>query len=154
MNPESDMHITIEYQLIDSTNWDCLELTPEDYFELELDEKIDLDSIPKYNHAIDYLDLERNQIQATKLILTYEATKAKHCIIERFWNQGENRLIERIDSGVNPYWEMILEIQISQEPLLWEIVRIGREDGIMKPLYHAFIQDNKDGSQTETKIQK
>jgi hypothetical protein len=79
--------------------------------------------------------------------------KAKISIIERFWNHGKNRLIERTETGPNPYWEMILEIQANQKPPLWEIIRLGRENGIVTPSYHGLIQDNDDGSQTETVIE-
>lgn len=51
----------------------------------------------------------------TKLTIIDEAAKAKRSIIERFWNQGENRLIEWTDIGEKPYWEIILEIQVSKE---------------------------------------
>lgn len=148
----SSLQIAIEYKAIDSKNWEYLELTPDEYFDLEVDEKAELDSIPIYNHAIDYLDIESNRVLVTKIILIDEANKAKRSIVERFWNQGKNRLIERTDSGNNSYWETILEIQISQEPPLWEILRIGRENEIIVPLYHGFLQDNEDGSQTETKV--
>lgn len=153
MNTEYSIHITIQYQLKDNNNWLTVELTPDEYFDLELDEEVELNSIPRYNHAIEYLDVEQHRILATKITLIDEKTKSKRLIIERFWNQGKNRLIECTDTGSNPYWEMILEIQANQKPPLWEIVRLGRENGIVTPSYHGLIQDNDDGSQTETVIE-
>lgn len=152
MKAKFPIHITIEYKLTDSIDWKSLELTHAEYFELEPDEEVELDSLPKYNHAIEYLELERHQVAATRIILIDEALKAKRSIVEKFWNQGENRLIERTDIGENQYWEMILEVQVSKKPPLWEIVRVGREDGVLTPWYHAFLQDNDDGSQTEIKV--
>jgi hypothetical protein len=152
MNTEYSIHITIQYKL-ESNNWVTIELNPDEYFELEPDEKVELDSVPRYNHAIEYLDVEQHQILATKITLIDEQIKAKLSIIERFWNQGKNRLIERTEIGPNPYWEIILEIQANQEPPLWEIIRLGRENGIVTPSYHGLIQDNDDGSQTETVIE-
>jgi len=153
MKNESPVHITIEYKLTDSSSWEFLELTPDEYFELEANEKVSLDSIPQHNHAIQYLGIEEQRVIATKIILIDEAKQAKRTLVERFWNQGENRLIERTDIGEKPYTEIILEIQVSKEPPLWEIIRIGREDGVLTPWYHAFLQDNDDDSQTETRIE-
>lgn len=153
MKNESTVHITIEYKLTDSNSWEFLELTPDEYFELEANEKVSLDSIPQHNHAIQYLGIEHQRVSTTKIILIDEAKKVKRTLVERFWNKGENRLIERTDIADKPYSEIILEIQVSKEPPLWEIIRIGREDGVLTPWYHAFLQDNDDGSQTETRIE-
>jgi hypothetical protein len=152
MKTEANIQIAIEYKLNNSLHWQSVELTPSEYFDLEPDEKIELDCIPKYNHAIEYLNCQPEQILATKLILIDQTVQSKRLIVERFWNGGENRLIERTDIGANTYWELILEHQISKDPLLWEIVRLGRENGIVTPWYHGFLQDNDDGSQTETKV--
>jgi hypothetical protein len=79
--------------------------------------------------------------------------QTQRTIVEKFWNQGKNRIIERTDRGAQPYSETILEIQISQEPAIWEILRLEREQGTLTPLDHAFVQDHADGSQTETIVQ-
>lgn len=152
MTTTSPIEITIEYLLTDNHNWTLVKLTPDDYFDIESDETITLDSLPKYNHAREYLNYEPHQIVTTKLTLRDDSLKTKRCIIERFWNQGKNRLIERSDLGLQSYWEMILEMEISQDPPLWEILRLGRENDIITPWYHGFIQDNEDGSQTETQV--
>jgi hypothetical protein len=152
MNNTSNVKIEIYYQLIDSRDWIFLELTPDEYFDLEPDEKVELDCLPRYNHAIEYLDVENEQVIATKIILIDEILQAKRSIVERYWNHGRNRAIERTDIGEYPYWEMILEVQVSANPPLWEIIRLAREDGVITPLYHGFIKDNNDGSQTETQI--
>lgn len=152
MKNTSNIQVEIYYQLIDSRDWIFLEVTPDEYFDLEPDEQVELDSLPRYNHAIDYLDVENERVIATKIILIDEILKAKRSIVERYWNHGRNRAIERTDMGADPYWEMILEVQVSANPPLWEIIRLGREDGVMTPLYHGFIQDNDDGSQTETQV--
>ena len=79
--------------------------------------------------------------------------QVKKVIHETFWNEGRNRVIERIDSGVGvEYWEMIVEIRLSEAPTVWEILRCGREEERLIPNYHGFIQRNDDGSETETKI--
>ncbi|MDY6784836.1 MAG: hypothetical protein SW833_20220 [Cyanobacteriota bacterium] len=148
----SSLQITIEYKTKDSETWKNTKLSPREYFDLEADEKIDVDSIPKYNHAIEYLNKDVSQVSITRTILIDKMAQRKILIVEKFWNKGNNRLIERTESGSNSYWETILEIRIGEEPPLWEILRIGREDGIISPLYHGFLRDNEDGSQTETQI--
>ena len=101
MKTETNIQIAIEYKLNNSLHWQSVELTPSEYFDLEPDENIELDCIPKYNHAIEYLNLQPEQIVATKLILVDQTVESKRSIVERFWNAGENRLIERTDLGAN-----------------------------------------------------
>jgi hypothetical protein len=146
----TDLTISIDYLLINSDSWQTRTLDIGNYFDLESDEQVDLDSCPYYNHAIDYLDLYPEQVQSTHLTLVNLKTHDQRVIVEKFWNQGKNRIIERTDSGQTPYSETILEIQISETPAVWEVLRLSRDNGSLTPLYHAFLQDNIDGSQTET----
>jgi len=88
----------------------------------------------------------------TKLTLSDKAQKAERVIRETFWNDGQNRVIEREDGSFAPYWEAIVETKISEFPPVWEVLRLGRRQGILIPWYHGFIRDNEDGSQTETKV--
>jgi hypothetical protein len=150
MKSITNLTISIDYLLVDSDAWQTKVFDAENYFDLEPDELADLDSCPRYNHAIDYLDLDPVQVQATHLTLLDRQTHEQRTIVEKFWNQGKNRIIERTDAGQTPYSETILEIQISDEPPVWELLRLSRDSGSLTPLYHAFLQDNSDGSQTET----
>jgi hypothetical protein len=153
MNTSSAIQITLNYRLIEQLDWQSQALSVEEYFDLELDEPVSLDACPQHNHAIDYLDLPVEQVQATQLTLVDPQAQTQRTIVEKFWNQGKNRIIERTDRGAQPYSETILEIQISQEPAIWEILRREREQGTLTPLDHAFVQDHADGSQTETIVQ-
>jgi hypothetical protein len=150
MSNNTGLAITVNYLLIDSDSWQTRTLDVGHYFDLEPDEPVDLDSCPQHNHAIDYLDLYPEQVQSTHLTLVNLKTHDQRVIVEKFWNQGKNRIIERTDLGQTPYSETILEIQISETPLVWEVLRLSRDNGSLTPLYHAFLQDNTDGSQTET----
>jgi hypothetical protein len=150
MSNYTDLTIAIDYLLIGSDAWQTRTLEVGNYFDLEPDELADLDSCPYYNHAIDYLDLSLEQVQSTHLTLVNLKTHDQRVIVEKFWNQGKNRIIERTDLGQTPYSETILEIQISETPPVWEVLRLSRDNGSLTPLYHAFLQDNTDGSQTET----
>jgi hypothetical protein len=127
-------------------------LTPEEFFELEPGETPALDGVPAHGHAIQYLKVDPRRVRTTRLLIRDTARNQERRIIETFWNDGQNRAIERFDTGSAPYWEMILETQVGQRPTVWEILRLGREGDVLVPLYHGRITDNQDGSQTETKV--
>lgn len=151
MRQHSNISIKLEYMLLDSNIWASVTLLPEEYFDLDPDEEITLDCVPKYNHAIDYLDCDK--VCNTRLEISDLSTKATRGITETFWNDGKNRIIERIDKGSGlDYNEMILEITVSESPLTWEIVRLHRQDGLLIPNYHGYITKNADGSETEIKV--
>lgn len=152
----STIRITLSYKLLDAREWKSVVFLPESYFDLESDELVSLDSIPFYNHAIDYLvedfQIQKESILATKLHLYDESTKQERLINESFWNDGHNRLIERQDIGNMSYSEIILEMLVSEVPEVWEVLRCDRLSGVLSPSYHAKIQNHEDGSQTEHHI--
>jgi hypothetical protein len=88
---------------------------------------VSLDSIPFYDHAIEYLvqdlEIQKESAIATKLHLYDKSTKQERLITESFWNYGRNRLIERQDMGDQPYSEIILEMLVSEVPEVWEVLR-------------------------------
>jgi hypothetical protein len=65
----SGIDITIEYKLINFSQWQSVKFLPEEYFDLEPDEKIEWDCVPWHNHAIDYLDIELSLVEFTKITL-------------------------------------------------------------------------------------
>ena len=138
MEPEASFQIAIEYQLTDSLDWHALELTPDEYFRLEPNEKVQLRSLPKYNHAFQYLSLERDRLSGTKIVLIDKSLNVQRYIVERFWNKGQNRLLEKTDIDRQIYGETILEIMIGKEPPLWEIVKVMRQDGVLTSWYRGF----------------
>ncbi len=156
MSDLSNIQVNLSYKLIDSNKWQSIELIPENYFDLEPNESISLDSLPFYNHAIEYLvedlEIQREIVLATKLHLCDRANRQERLITESFWNSGRNRLIERQDIGNKPYSEIILEMLMSEVPEVWEVLRCDRLSGILTPSYHAKIQDHEDGSQTEYRV--
>src|SRR5262249_49510069 len=127
-------------------------LTPDEFFELEPGERATMDSVPRQNHGIDYLEFAPQTIRMTRITIIDDVQKSVRVICETFWNNGQNRVIERTDRGVSEYWEMILKIRINEAPPTWEILRLGRQDGTLSPLYHGLIQQNSNGSETETKV--
>jgi hypothetical protein len=156
MSHLTSIRITLEYKLVDCDKWKSIILSPENYFDLESDELVGLNSLPFYNHAIDLIthdfSIQKESILATKIHLLDEASKQERFITESFWNYGRNRLIERSDRGDVPYTEIILEMLVSEVPEVWEILRCDRLSGILTPSYHAKIQEHENGAQTESQI--
>lgn len=150
----SQVHISIEYKLINSSQSHVVKLLPEDYFDLDPDEEIEWNCVPEYDHAIDYLDIDKTSILCTKISIIDSEAKITKIITETFWNQGENRIIERIDSGTAvSYWLMIIDIKLQDNPLIYEILRFERdEENLPKLCSHVLIKENEDGWQEEKEI--
>ncbi len=147
------IRVNLDYRLIGNKEWKSIDLEPESYFDLESGEIVNLDSIPFYDHAIEYLvedlGIQKESVMATKLHLYDKSTKKERLITESFWNYGRNRLIERQDTGDRPYSEIIMEMLVSEVPEVWEVLRCDRLSGVLSPSYHAKIQEREDGSQVE-----
>ena len=90
-------HVEICYQLRGSTQLSELTIPADEYYE-PTDDQIEWDSVPRHDHAIDYLPNERSEMAQT-IILLYSADGQLCCKLrEVFWNHGRNRLIERVDN--------------------------------------------------------
>lgn len=152
MNPRQVGEITIEYKTTESTEWKILRLSPEEYFESEPDGGVTEDSIELHDHAVDYLDVDRQTLQVTRLTLSEAARGARRTITETFWNEGLSRIIERIDTGPEPSSELIIDARFGDSPPTWDVLRVVREDGVLRPVHHGVIRENEDGSQTETRF--
>lgn len=157
-----NINIEIEYCLKNSQEWLSFKLNSSQYFELEINETIELDCVPKYNHAIDYIieynsNINGQEILATKIILIDFHTKKQRQIQERFWHNSKNRIIEKMDLDLTQFQiqdhEVIIETKISDHPPQWEILRLTKQNQIMTPIFHSFIKENPDGSETENQIE-
>ena len=152
MAEKDKIQVLISYKYHGDDNWITTKFTQEEYFDFD-DEPFDLDSVPKFNHAIEYLKIDKSVLQNTKILLEDTTSQNRRTITETFWNKAQNRIIERTDTGTSTeYWEIIQEILINTKPSTWEIIRFGKERDIIKLWSHVVITDNPDGSQTETKI--
>lgn len=151
---DTNIIINLSYKLEDESNWFSQDIPPEKYFELENGEIVEIDCVPAHNHAIDYLDdLIKIKVKATRIILNDMYLKKKRIISESFWNGQKNRVIERIDFEPDEHYnEIIIESQISVKPVITEIMRLVRNEDVLNPIYHGFIQTNPDGTETESKV--
>ncbi len=93
-------------------------------------------------------------VSNTRLRISDIEAQITKVITETFWNQGNNRIVERIDSRNSEvfYWLMIIDTKVQDNPTIWEILRIEKEDNLPKISHHSFIKDNEDGSQAEMNI--
>jgi hypothetical protein len=150
----SQVHISIEYKLVNSSQWHLVKLLPEDYFDLDVDEEIEWDCVPEYDHAIDYLDIDKTSISCTKISIIDSKAEVTKTITETFWNQGKNRIIERIDKGQKvSYWLMIININLQDNPPISEILRFERdEENLPKICSHVLIRENENGCEEEKEI--
>jgi hypothetical protein len=111
------IEITFQYQ--DNTAFGSMTgrqyaLTPEMYFDynmLDFGETVNIDSVPLYNHAIDYLgklapDVEKTKICETKIVLRQGVRS--QIISEKFWNGQNNFLIESIDLYPDKYTHVLI----------------------------------------------
>lgn len=150
---DDSVTIKIEYKLDGSETWEFISLSPEDYFDLDEYEQIEIDCIPKYNYAIDYIEQDKEKIINTKITITDKNSNKEKIFLQFYWNKQQNSIVERIDSGENYNDnEIIIETKIQESPPKFEIMRLIRKDGFLAPIYHGFITDNNDGSQTEIQV--
>ena len=145
------LQVMLNYKLLKSEEWITLSISPDDYYDLEPGEIPEADSIPKNNHAIDYINEDKGNIETTKIIICSN-NKITKLINEYFWDDGSNRIIERIDLDSNNERLIELETKISDEPLVYEVMRLFRKNGTLQPEYHGFITRNIDGTETEKKV--
>ncbi|WP_330203440.1 hypothetical protein [Cyanobacterium sp. Dongsha4] len=154
-------YITIEIQYLLKNNQELqsYQLNPHEYFDLEENEIIDINSCPKYSHGEEYLkqnkDFIIDDLLFTKILLTDLKNKEYRQITERFWNNRQNKIIERIDMDLSKfqiiYNEIIIETLINVNPNKWEILRMERKEQIMQPIFHSFIEENL-GQENEQEI--
>jgi hypothetical protein len=141
--------ITVEYKLSNSAEYCEVELEPEEYFDLELNEKAEWDSVPKFNDTLDYLNIDKEKVQYIKTTIMDQETNTNLCFVDTFWNQGENRIIEKTISGSRSYWEMIICTKLLESSFTWELLRFHKENNIPTLSYHGLFKDNEDGSEEE-----
>lgn len=144
--------ITLEYRMRDAETWTRIELEPHAYFELLDGEEPTIDGVARHDHAVAYLPKGIGALRATRLTIVDAARGAERVIAETFWNEGRNRAIERTDRGPDPYWELILDMQSGVDGSRREIVRVGRDQGVLVPRYHGIFERDADGSSPETGV--
>lgn len=146
------LQIFIDYRMNNSSQWQTVEFSPEEYFDISLDENIEWNSVPEYNHAIEYLNIDTKLVVNTRIRINDSNFGDMTTITTTFWNQGKNFVLERTDkeTKVSSYYCLLItNILLQEDPSISEIMRFKKIDGVLEIEFHSFIQDNEDGSQTE-----
>lgn len=153
MQNEEGIKIEIHYKLDGNTEWNDFRIAPNKYFDLDEFEQPGFDSVPFFNHAIDYIEDCVEKVVSTKVIISDEYKKTKRIINTSYWNEQKNSITERIDlsNGICES-ELIIETRIEDIPPIYEVMRIIRKEDILIPIYHGFFTDKDDGSQVERQI--
>jgi hypothetical protein len=138
--------ITIEYLLADETEFKTVEVPIEDYFDLDQGEKISIDSVPKFAQPYEYITSDTSKIMQLNLKVQIENDKIE--FKQTFWNDGQNMLTERTDTGKNNY--NILSLCINKEQRIDEVIRLVHCDNKIYPIHHSFISTDKNGVEEET----
>jgi len=144
----------MKYKFYNSSKWHTVNFSPNEYFDLDEDEKAEWDCIPLYNDSLDYLDVEKALVQYIETTIVDIKATTTQIFTETLWNQGNNRITETDVSGSNSWNETIIEIKLEDNPPTWEILRYRKENNFSKLSYHGLIIDNEDGSQSEKIIYK
>jgi hypothetical protein len=134
--------IKLKYKLVRSNIWIDYPILARDYFE-EDTEDLDWDDTPRYNHAIEYLDVEPEKVACTWLELFDREGNLREVIKESFWNRGKNRVIESINYTDDESL-LIIQIQIQDNPVTWHTMRFARRDEVIIPLYHSQVVEEAD----------
>lgn len=150
--------ISISYKFVSDAMWQSFDLSEAAYFDIDSadSEPLDVESIPKYDDVLDYLFIrigdDANKVTSAKIVITDSITDAKVELLTTYWNDQRNRIVESVVFGSRNYYELIISSEISEFPCETEITRLIRKEGVLVPVYHGFIKDNPDGSQSERKV--
>lgn len=153
--------ISILYKRQSSDVWYKKVIDAEDYFDIEYvdeNEFLEIDTIPIFDKAIDYICEENKQdITNTKLTILNIDTNESRAINTSYWNNQNNIISERIDKNSEDeviFREVILTSLTSQnlDEDIWEVIRFAYREDVLVPQFHSFITENKDGLVSERVI--
>jgi hypothetical protein len=113
--------IFIDYKLINDTQWHTIEMSPENYFDLDNDEKITWHCVPQYDkeidYLIDYLNVDSEQVLNTRVRIIDDEASVTKVITTTFWNQGQNTIAERLIRGLEKsHWLMVITTKVQDNP--------------------------------------
>ena len=139
--------IILRYLQKNQKEFEVLELSNENYFDLEKNEIADINSVPKYSQPYYYVNLPLEKLVFVEL--TIQLNEKKRTFKQTFWNNGENFLTERTDLDDN-YKEIILTTKLESDR--YEIMRLTLISGFLVPIYHGIITSSSNGKEKEDKF--
>jgi hypothetical protein len=105
--------IEIDYKIFNSLDWHTISLTPEEYFDKSYfeeypDEEYEWDSLPEFEDAIDYLDIDLEKVLHTRIRIFDSIKNVSRTFSEALRNDGENYIVERVDKHVDKIEELTI----------------------------------------------
>jgi hypothetical protein len=144
------MNLVFRYIVKSKLDWQSLDITLDQYFELDKGEKITLNSSVRYCHLHEYLEHSLEELLFIHVVVEIGLNKRE--FKQTFWNEGNNFSIERVDSGEKEYQEIIISSLVNKEQREFEVIRLVSANSRLYPSYHGFIKENQDGSESEKKL--
>jgi len=144
------MSIKIEFLLRGQSHFICKEISFEEYFDLEENELVEINSIPKFSQPYQYLNIDLKELLL--IIASIEVNNETRILKQTFWNNGNNILTERIDIGIENYKEMILSFKIDEKKNIYETLRLFLGDKFTVPTYHSLIHSDGNGEDIENRF--
>lgn|SRR5690606_28094315 len=136
--------VKLSYRLKGTTGWMEHELTADEYYEPEEGGRT-WDSVPLHLHANEYLEVKPSQLEQTVLRI-HDGAGALRCTVrEIFWNEGRNRLIQRIDDDG---MLLILEIRTGTCPEMLHSIRYDCTPPQESIIEHFIQAEGADDSET------
>jgi hypothetical protein len=142
--------VTLRYRLRDHDEWQLREVAFEELFgKAERPEDLfhDVDWVPQHAAVNLLADIGTADVAVTEL--TFDGREGERLTVkETFWNNGRSRIIEVMqqrNAEREPYWEVIVDLR-REAGEVYEMIRLGRENGAVVPLHHAVSHARPDGS--------
>jgi hypothetical protein len=142
--------ISLKYHLRHESSWREKVLSIADYFDLNEEEELDIDSPVLESNLLNYVGVAASQIMLIRLEL--EINGKSRSFRQSFWNNGENFIIERIDSGIRGDRELILVTSNSGDSRSSEVIRVVDFGEALVPVYHSVSFQNCDGLEIDLSL--
>jgi hypothetical protein len=112
-------------------------ISPEQYFDVNSlgeNKSFDHDTLPRYDHAIEYLsnletEFDKRRISETKILIKSKEGRKIKIISEKFWNEGNNCLMECLDLYADNYRHQLI-ISTLIDGKYKEIIKLFKENGM------------------------
>jgi hypothetical protein len=149
--------VKLRYRLLGEDAWQERAIEFEQFFggrgERPDDLFGDVDWVPQHAAVNTLDDLEAADVAVTEVIFVGSAGEML-AIKETFWNHGRSRYIEvtqQSDANAEPYSEVIFDLR-REAGETYEMIRLGREHGVMVPIHHAVSHARPDGSKRDVTL--
>jgi hypothetical protein len=148
------VEVTISFKRIGSSEWSRVGIPAGDYFDQEWNEgeTLGVDSVPRYDDAIQYLEgMSEGDVDATQIEVEDRLLGKRRVVAVVYWNRGTNSTAEisEFEGLTMTYWELIFDTLVSRNPRIYEVLRVGRSSGLITVLSHCFIEARPDGTERQ-----